>query len=52
MLGQERQGRFSYVAFAPARGVGAFVSINEFNFSAAMTMATAVNELIANLAPR
>jgi D-alanyl-D-alanine-carboxypeptidase/D-alanyl-D-alanine-endopeptidase len=46
------QGMFVYVAFAPARGVGAFVAINQFDFGAAMTMATVVNDLIAQLAPR
>jgi serine-type D-Ala-D-Ala carboxypeptidase/endopeptidase len=46
------QGTFSYVAFAPARGVGAFVAINTFDFGAAQKMADAVNDLIAALAPR
>lgn len=46
------QGTFSYIAFAPARGVAAFVAINKFDFAAAMGMAEAVNELIATLAPR
>jgi serine-type D-Ala-D-Ala carboxypeptidase/endopeptidase len=46
------QGIFCYAAFAPTRGVGAFVAINQFNFSAGMAMATAVNEMIAALAPR
>ncbi|MGA9444272.1 MAG: D-alanyl-D-alanine-carboxypeptidase/endopeptidase AmpH [Methyloceanibacter sp.] len=46
------QGTFSYIAFAPSRGVAAFVAINEFDFAAAMTMADVVNELIATLAPR
>ena len=46
------QGVFSYIAFAPTRGVGAFVVINEFNFSAALNMAAVVNNLIATLAPR
>jgi serine-type D-Ala-D-Ala carboxypeptidase/endopeptidase len=46
------QGIFCYAAFSPTRGVGALIVINQFNFGAAMAMATAVNELIANLAPR
>lgn len=46
------QGVFSYIAFAPARGVAAFVSINTFDFAAAMGMAEAVNEMITTLAPR
>jgi len=46
------QGMFVYCAFAPTRGVGAFVAINQFDFPAAGTMATFVNDLIAQLAPR
>jgi D-alanyl-D-alanine-carboxypeptidase/D-alanyl-D-alanine-endopeptidase len=46
------QGIFSYTAFAPTRGVGVFIAINKFDFGAAMAMAGAVNELIAQLAPR
>ncbi len=46
------QGIFSYTAFAPTRGVGMFVAINKFDFAVAMAMAGAVNELIAQLAPR
>jgi D-alanyl-D-alanine-carboxypeptidase/D-alanyl-D-alanine-endopeptidase len=46
------QGFFNYLAFAPSRGVGAFVAINTFDFAAAMGMAEVVNELIAVLAPR
>ena len=46
------QGTFSYIAFAPTRGVAIFISINEFNFGAAMAMGQAVNEMIATLAPR
>ncbi len=45
-------GVFSYIAFAPTRGVGVFMSINQFNFSASIAMATVANELIATLAPR
>jgi len=46
------QGTFSYIAFAPTRGVAAFVAINEYNFSAAMNMGEVINEMIASLAPR
>jgi D-alanyl-D-alanine-carboxypeptidase/D-alanyl-D-alanine-endopeptidase len=46
------QGVFSYAAFAPTRGVGAFVAVNKYDFSAAMAMASAVNHLIGALAPR
>lgn len=46
------QGMFVYVAFAPTRDIGAFVAINQFDFGAAMSMATVVNDLIAQLAPR
>jgi len=45
-------GIFSYIAFAPARDIGVFIAINEFNFSASMEMASVVNELIGVLAPR
>jgi D-alanyl-D-alanine-carboxypeptidase/D-alanyl-D-alanine-endopeptidase len=46
------QGEFSYIAFAPTRGVGVFVSINEFNAAGFSEMAKAVNDLITELAPR
>ena len=46
------QGILSYMAFAPARGVGAFAAISAFNFGAAQKMAETVNEMIATLAPR
>ena len=46
------QGMFVYSAFAPTRGVGAFVAINQFDFAAAGTMAIFINDLIAQLAPR
>jgi D-alanyl-D-alanine-carboxypeptidase/D-alanyl-D-alanine-endopeptidase len=46
------QGIFCYAAFAPTRGIGAFIAINQFNFAAATGMATAVNDMIAALAPR
>jgi len=47
-----RQGIFSYLAFAPAHGVGAFVSINAFDVAGATAMAGVVNDLIADLAGR
>jgi serine-type D-Ala-D-Ala carboxypeptidase/endopeptidase len=46
------QGIFSYTAFAPTRGVGVFIAINQFNLGAALKMAEVVNEFIAALAPR
>jgi D-alanyl-D-alanine-carboxypeptidase/D-alanyl-D-alanine-endopeptidase len=46
------QGVFSYLAFAPTRGVGAFAAISQFSFAAAQKMSKVVNELIATLAPR
>lgn len=46
------QGIFCYAAFAPTRGIGAFIAINQFNFGAALAMAAATNDLIAALAPR
>jgi D-alanyl-D-alanine-carboxypeptidase/D-alanyl-D-alanine-endopeptidase len=45
-------GEFSYIAFAPTRGVGVFVSINQFSVGGFDAMAKAANELIAELAPR
>jgi D-alanyl-D-alanine-carboxypeptidase/D-alanyl-D-alanine-endopeptidase len=46
------QGIFSYAAFAPTRGVGVFVAINQFNVGSAMAMMAAANALIEQLAPR
>jgi D-alanyl-D-alanine-carboxypeptidase/D-alanyl-D-alanine-endopeptidase len=46
------QGVFSYVAFAPARGIGVCVAINAFDLAAGLAMAKAANDLIAQLAPR
>jgi D-alanyl-D-alanine-carboxypeptidase/D-alanyl-D-alanine-endopeptidase len=46
------QGQFSYIAFAPSRGVGVFISINQFSVSGFDAMVKAANELIAELAPR
>jgi D-alanyl-D-alanine-carboxypeptidase/D-alanyl-D-alanine-endopeptidase len=46
------QGIFTYTAFAPTRGVGVFVAINQFNVGAFAAMAAAVNGLIEQLAPR
>jgi D-alanyl-D-alanine-carboxypeptidase/D-alanyl-D-alanine-endopeptidase len=46
------QGTFSYIAFAPTRGVAVFIAINKFDFAAAAAMAQVANDLIATLAPR
>jgi serine-type D-Ala-D-Ala carboxypeptidase/endopeptidase len=46
------QGTFSYIAFAPTRGVAVFIAINKFDFNAATAMAEFANELVATLAPR
>ena len=46
------QGVFSYVAFAPAHNIGVMVAINAFEIDAALAMAKAANDLIAELAPR
>lgn len=46
------QGTFTYLAFAPARGIAVYVAINQFNFGAAMATATLAKDLIATLAPR
>ena len=46
------QGSFSYTAFAPSRGVGVFVAVNEFNLAGAIGMMKAANDLIGELAPR
>jgi D-alanyl-D-alanine-carboxypeptidase/D-alanyl-D-alanine-endopeptidase len=46
------QGEFSYVAFAPARGIGVFASINEFSVGGFDAMSKGANKLITELAPR
>jgi D-alanyl-D-alanine-carboxypeptidase/D-alanyl-D-alanine-endopeptidase len=46
------QGTFSYAAFAPSRGVGVFVAINQFNLAGGLGMMKAANDLIGELAPR
>lgn len=46
------QGFFSYVAFAPTRGVAVFIAVNKFDFGAAAAMAEVANDLITTLAPR
>ena len=46
------QGTFSYIAFAPMRGVAVFIAINKFDFAAAAAMANVANDLITTLAPR
>ena len=46
------QGVFSYVAFAPAHGIGVCAAINAFDVAAGLAMAKTANDLIAELAPR
>ncbi len=46
------EGTFSYIAFAPTRGVSVFIAINKFDFAAATAMSDVANDLIATLAPR
>ncbi|MEQ1954032.1 D-alanyl-D-alanine-carboxypeptidase/endopeptidase AmpH [Mesorhizobium sp. CN2-181] len=46
------QGQFSYVVMAPTRGVGVFVSINQFSVAGFNAMVAAANDLVAQLAPR
>ena len=46
------QGQFSYVVMAPTRGIGVFVSINQFSVGGFTGMVEAANKLIAQLAPR
>jgi D-alanyl-D-alanine-carboxypeptidase/D-alanyl-D-alanine-endopeptidase len=43
------QGTFSYIAFAPSRGVAVFIAINRFDFAAALEMGKFANELLASL---
>jgi serine-type D-Ala-D-Ala carboxypeptidase/endopeptidase len=44
-------GFMSYIAFAPGRDVGAFVSVNRIDFGMFSGLTEGVNELIASLAP-
>jgi len=46
------QGVFSYVAFAPAHGIGVCAAINAFDVASGLAMAKTANDLIAELAPR
>jgi D-alanyl-D-alanine-carboxypeptidase/D-alanyl-D-alanine-endopeptidase len=46
------QGFFSYLALAPAHGVGVFVVANKFDFGAFSRMAAAANQLVSELGPR
>jgi D-alanyl-D-alanine-carboxypeptidase/D-alanyl-D-alanine-endopeptidase len=46
------QGFFSYMALAPAHGVGVFIVANKFDFGAFARMTAAVNQLVTELAPR
>jgi D-alanyl-D-alanine-carboxypeptidase/D-alanyl-D-alanine-endopeptidase len=45
-------GIFSYIAFAPARGMGVCAAINAFDVAAGLAMAKTANDLIMELAPR
>jgi D-alanyl-D-alanine-carboxypeptidase/D-alanyl-D-alanine-endopeptidase len=46
------QGVFSYVALAPARGIGVCAAINAFDLNAGLAIGKTANDLIAELAPR
>jgi D-alanyl-D-alanine-carboxypeptidase/D-alanyl-D-alanine-endopeptidase len=46
------QGFLSYMALAPAHGVGVFVVANKFDFGAFGRMTAAANQLVVELAPR
>jgi len=46
------QGMFAYAAFAPSRGVGVFIAINQFSVGAFNAMGMVANGLIEQLAPR
>jgi D-alanyl-D-alanine-carboxypeptidase/D-alanyl-D-alanine-endopeptidase len=46
------QGQFSFIAMAPTRGIGVFVSMNEFSVGGFDAMAKGTLELIAELANR
>ena len=46
------QGTFSYIAFAPTRGVAVFLAIHKLDFSAATNKAILANELLETFAPR
>jgi serine-type D-Ala-D-Ala carboxypeptidase/endopeptidase len=45
-------GQFSYIVFAPSRGIGVFASINQFSVEGFRAMVSAANGLITQLAPR
>jgi len=46
------QGQFSYVVMSPKRGIGVFVSINQFSIEGFNGMVEAANNLVSQLAPR
>jgi serine-type D-Ala-D-Ala carboxypeptidase/endopeptidase len=46
------QGVFSYVAFAPGRGIGVVAAVDAFDVAAGLAMAKAANDLIVELAQR
>lgn len=41
-------GVFSYIAFSPVRGIGLFMSIDQFNVGAATEMPEMINDLLAS----
>lgn len=45
-------GFMSYIAFAPGRGVGAFVVVNRVDFAMFVALANGVDDIIANLTTR
>lgn len=47
-----RQGMFTYVAIAPARRIGVFAAINQFDAAGFELMVKTANNLIARIAPR
>jgi D-alanyl-D-alanine-carboxypeptidase/D-alanyl-D-alanine-endopeptidase len=46
------QGIMSYIAFAPTRGVGVFVAMNEFKLASFPFLAQMANQVIVDLVPR
>ncbi|MAN44749.1 MAG: D-alanyl-D-alanine-carboxypeptidase/endopeptidase AmpH [Hyphomonas sp.] len=43
------QGQMSYIAMAPERGTGVFITMNQFNFAAAYQMAETANQLLIEI---
>ncbi len=46
------QGIFCFCAFSPARGIGGFIAINQFNVGAGTDMATTLIDTISQLSQR